>query len=101
MITIDVLREAEADLAALAGLPGEIRAKVKAGLAELGRLRDEIDAAIAAMTGRATATLASLHAMASVEALAPGDAPPPNPEAPAASSTVDTRPPSPLGGFGA
>lgn len=67
MNTSDMLHEAEADLAALAGLPGEIRARVKAGLAELQRLRDAIDAAIAGLTARASATLASLQAMAAAE----------------------------------
>lgn len=95
-MSIDFLREAEADLAALAGLPGEIRAKVKAGLAELQHLRDEIDAAIAAMTGRATATLSSLRAMASAEASAPGAA-----EAPAPGPTVEAPPAPPPGGFDA
>ena len=60
----DILKEAEADLASLAGLPGEIRAKVKAGVAELTRIRDAIDATIASLTGSAQVALASLEAMA-------------------------------------
>lgn len=72
MTPTDILREAEADLAALANLPGEIRARVKAGLAELTRLRDAIDAEVAALTGHARDTLASLQAMASVEGRAAG-----------------------------
>lgn len=68
----DILKEAEADLASLAGLPAEIRAKVKAGVAELTRIRDAVDATIAALTGNAQAALASLEAMA---ASAAGQAP--------------------------
>ena len=64
MTPSDILREAETDLAALANLPGEIRAKVKAGVAELTRIRDAIDATLAALTGGARATLASLEAVA-------------------------------------
>jgi hypothetical protein len=60
----DILKEAEADLASLAGLPAEIRAKVKAGVAELTRIRDAIDATIASLTGSAQVALASLEAMA-------------------------------------
>ncbi len=68
----DILKEAEADLASLAGLPAEIRAKVKAGVAELTRIRDAVDATIASLTGSAQAALASLEAMA---ASAAGQAP--------------------------
>lgn len=64
MTPTDILREAETDLAALANLPGEIRAKVKAGVAELTRIRDAIDATLADLTGHARATLASLDAVA-------------------------------------
>ena len=63
MTPTDILREAETDLAALANLPGEIRAKVKAGVAELTRIRDAIDATLADLTGRARATLASLDVL--------------------------------------
>lgn len=64
MTPTELLREAETDLAALANLPGEIRAKVKAGVAELTRIRDAIDATIAGLTGSAGATLTSLQALA-------------------------------------
>ena len=64
MSPTDILKEVEADLASLAGLPAEIRAKVKAGAAELTRIRDAMDATIAALTGSAQAALASLEAMA-------------------------------------
>ncbi len=60
----DILREAETDLADLAGLPGAIRDTVKAGVAELKRLRDAIDAEIARLTGGAKATLDALQALA-------------------------------------
>lgn len=86
----DFLREAETDLAELAGLPGAIRDKVKAGVTELKRLRNAIDAEIAHLTGGAKATLESLQALAPTEAehdaaqtevALPGD--PPAPPAPA------------------
>lgn len=63
-MTTDILREAEADLAELAGLPGAIRDKVKAGVAELKRLRDAVDTEITRLTGGAKATLESLQALA-------------------------------------
>lgn len=80
----DFLREAETDLAALAGLPGAIRDKVKAGVAELRRLRDAIDAEIARLTGDAEVTLASLKALAPAvgsDAAAPAAGSPPLPPA--------------------
>ena len=84
MTPSDILREAETDLAALANLPGEIRAKVKAGVAELTRIRDAIDATLAALTGSARATLSSLEAMARTpEAEAGPDGPEPADAAPA------------------
>ncbi len=64
MSPTDILKEVEADLASLAGLPAEIRAKVKAGAAELTRIRDAIDATIATLTGSAQSALTSLEAMA-------------------------------------
>lgn len=90
MTPTDILREAETDLAALANLPGEIRAKVKAGVAELTRIRDAIDATLADLTGRARATLASLDALARVPeeaaAAVPAAAEPDPDPAPAAGS---------------
>lgn len=79
----DFLRQTETELADLAGLPGAIRDRVKAGVAELGRLRDAIDAEIARLTGGARATLASLQALGTIEpeagetAAANGDPTPP------------------------
>ena len=73
MTPTELLREAETDLAALAGLPGEIRAKVKAGVAELSRIRDAIDATIASLTGSAGATLTSLQALAADSQAGEGD----------------------------
>ena len=73
MTPTELLREAETDLAALAGLPGEIRAKVKAGVAELSRIRDAIDATIAGLTGSAGATLTSLQALAADSQAGEGD----------------------------
>ncbi len=67
MTTTDRLREVEADLAALASMPGEIRAKIKAGLAELTRLRDAIDVSIGGVTGRARATLDAIEALATAD----------------------------------
>jgi Tfp pilus assembly protein PilN len=77
MTPTELLREAETDLAALAGLPGEIRAKVRAGVAELTRIRDAIDATIASLTGSAGATLASLQALAADAQSAEADKPAP------------------------
>ena len=93
MTPTDILREAETDLAALANLPGEIRAKVKAGVAELTRIRDAIDATLADLTGHARATLASLDALARVpeEAAGPSEAVP---------SPAEAEPPS-AGSFAA
>ena len=79
MTPTDILREAETDLAALANLPGEIRAKVKAGVAELTRIRDAIDTTLADLTGHARATLASLDALArtpEADAASPSEAVP-------------------------
>ncbi len=78
----ELLKEAETDLAALAGLPREIRAKVKAGIADLTRIRDAIEATIASLTGSAQATLASLQDLATQDAAAAAA------EVPQASSTV-------------
>lgn len=75
----DILREAETDLAELAGLPGAIRDKVKAGVAELTSLRDAIDAEIARHIGNAKATLESLRVRAPLPAKPDGDVPPPPP----------------------
>ena len=71
-MSTDLLHEAEPDLADLAGLPGAIRDKVKAGVAELRRLRDAVDVEIARLTGGAQATLASLQALATTEPEAVG-----------------------------
>lgn len=76
MTPTDILREAESDLAALTNLPGEIRAKVKAGVAELTRIRDAVDALIASLTGGARTTLASLETLAAEPAAEPAVAGP-------------------------
>ncbi len=95
----DILKEAEADLASLAGLPGEIRAKVKAGVAELTRIRDAVDATIAALTGSAQSALASLEARAASaagQAPAQVDAAQPEPAATlAGAAQPDPTPPAP------
>ena len=64
MSSTDTLSEIESDLATLASLPGEIRAKVKAGVADLTRLRDSIDTAIAGVTSHARSTLQSIEGLA-------------------------------------
>ena len=68
MSPTELLKDAEADLASLAGLPGEIRAKVKAGIAELTRIRDAVETTIATLTGGAQATLTSLQSLATQDA---------------------------------
>ena len=64
MAPTDMLKAAEADLVALVALPGDIRAKVKAGVAELTQIRDQIDALITAEKTRAADALAKLKAVA-------------------------------------
>ena len=99
MTPTDILREAETDLAALANLPGEIRAKVKAGVAELTRIRDAIDATLADLTGHARATLASLDVLtrtpeadaASPAETVPGAATPATAAAEPAAAETDVR----------
>lgn len=80
-MTTDILREAETDLAELARLPGAIRDKVKAGVAELKKLHDAIDAELARLVGGAAATLDSLQALKPAEPgpAEGGKAPPPSP----------------------
>ena len=63
MSSTNLLSEIEADLATLASLPGEIRAKVKAGVTELTNLRDAIDTSIAGVTGHARTTLTAIEGL--------------------------------------
>ncbi len=70
----DILKEAEADIASFGGLSGEIRTKVKDGVAELTKIRDDIVATIAAVTGSARSALASLQEAASQAAAIGTDA---------------------------
>ena len=66
MAPVELLKDVEADLAVFVSFPGEIRDRVKSGVAEMRAIRDEVETVITAATSDAKATLAKLKADAAV-----------------------------------